>query len=277
VTPTATANSTTKSRVTRSTTDQPPPMLDSNILINRLAATNGNAPPESIFAKARRRTFPTHYDVSLHLYSIVGGTPADPAKLEGWLKSKFPDATTNSRILDQLKEVAKEIAQETGQAPDPADIAEQVAVDKHLNCFKRDALTGNLIIEGRQVNSMLKEVTNIRFAKERWGPTKKGAASWLVEHMFILDDSISLGVTQPTEVVERFVHTWRGNAISHDEVVRGAQISFTIATDALADSVLTPQVWEELWTTAEFTGLGAVRSQGYGRFAVTKFDKVKAK
>lgn len=246
------------------------PMLESNIIVNRALAGDG----KSVFAEARKRLYSTVYSVTLRMDTLVGGTPADPAKLAAWIRTKFPDSTADSRIMQAITEVAVAIAQETGVAPD-RDVAVEAVVDKNLNVFKRDANSGELIIEGRQVKSMLKECVNIRWPKNRWGPTNKGPRSWFSEHCFVLEDSIGLGIYEPTRIQERFVHTWRGNGISRDEVAEGCELSFTMALDT--DDVISQDMWGELFVTGEMNGLGAVRSQGYGTFVVTRFDKIEAK
>ena len=40
------------------------------------------------------------------------------------------------------------------------------------------------------------------------------------------------------------------------------------------DHPFTDEQWGLLWTTAQKQGLGATRSQGYGRYVVTKWETV---
>lgn len=72
--------------------------------------------------------------------------------------------------------------------------------------------------------------------------------------------------------MQRFVQTWRGSAIQYEEYVDECAVSFTVASDW----EFTDEQWALLWLTAEQNGLGATRSQGYGRFEVTQWDPIKA-
>ena len=46
-------------------------------------------------------------------------------------------------------------------------------------------------------------------------------------------------------------------------------IPFTVVTD----HDFTDKDWAMIWTTGELQGLGASRSQGYGTYTVTKWEK----
>ena len=168
------------------------------------------------------------------------------------------------------------------------EAASVVDLNKHLNGFKRDPKTGELYIEGRQVKAMLKESANIRWPYPNvvWGPNGprkaasvkgegrgKVSSAFFAEHVFVQEDQIGLGVTEPTGVVQRFVQTWRGSAIQYEEYIDGPVVSFTVATDY----DFTDEQWALLWLTAEQNGLGATRSQGYGRFEVVEWTPIVLK
>lgn len=113
-------------------------------------------------------------------------------------------------------------------------------------------------------------VANIRWPKDRWGPSNKGTLSFFPEHVFVQEDRIPLGVTEPTGIAQRFVHTWRGSGIQYEEYVDQAKVTFTVATE----SKFSEEQWALLWLTAEQNGLGASRSQGYGRFEVVGWKAI---
>ncbi len=112
----------------------------------------------------------------------------------------------------------------------------------------------------------------MRWPKERWGISKKGTLSFFPEHVFVQEDILPLGVMEPTGIGQRFVHTWRGSAIQYEEYVDDAVIVATIATDF----EFSDEQWGLLWLTGQEQGLGASRSQGYGRYTVTGWETLPA-
>lgn len=216
----------------------------------------------SVFAKYSPRAYPYNFRATLQVATICGGTPTDPKVAEGWLRTKL--ATTDELIQQAVAEVMVE----RGVTADEATVI--VDQQKHLNGFRRDE--NGLYIEGRQVKAAIKEAANVRWPKERWGPSRKGTLSFFAEHVFIPEDRLHLGVTVPTGVNQRFVHTWRGSGIQYEEYVTDAKVQFTVTTDY----DFTAEQWALLWLTGEQQGLGATRSQGYGRYVVTGWDKVSA-
>jgi hypothetical protein len=106
-----------------------------------------------------------------------------------------------------------------------------------------------------------------------WGTTNKGLLNFIAEHVMVVEDRLPLGVTEPTRVMQRFIHTFRGNGIQYDEVVEDAEINFTV----IADHSFAEKEWAMIWLTGEQQGVGANRSQGFGRYQVTRWEAVKAK
>jgi hypothetical protein len=49
-------------------------------------------------------------------------------------------------------------------------------------------------------------------------------------------------------------------------------IPFTVRTDW----ELSPEQWAMIWLTGQEQGIGASRSQGYGRYTVTKWEPTRA-
>lgn len=215
----------------------------------------------SVFDKPKyvAAAYPHRFNGSILISTCAGGTPTDPKVAEGWLKSKLADKD------DLIRDAVAEVMVERGVTADEA--AGIVDLNKHLNGFKRDEL--GLYIEGRQLKACIKEAASIRWPNEKWGPTRKGTRSFFPEHVFVVEDRLPFGVQEPSGVMQRFVHTWRGNGIQYEEYVEDAKIDFTLITDYAFKA----EEWAMLWLTAEQNGLGASRSQGFGRFQVTKWDK----
>lgn len=66
------------------------------------------------------------------------------------------------------------------------------------------------------------------------------------------------------------MHTFRGSGIQYEEYVNGAVIDFTV----IADHEFTPAQWAAIWTSGEQQGIGASRSQGWGRYEVTRWESL---
>jgi len=219
----------------------------------------------SVFAKFQNELFPYRFAGQLVVGTIAGGTPTDPNVAEGWIRTKL-GATD-----DLLRQMVAETMVERGITADEAAV--EVSKNKHLNGFKRDA--EGLFIEGRQLKAALKEAASCAVAAGKlnargWGKTNKGLLSYLSEHVFVVEDKLHLGVTEPTGINQRFVHTFRGSGIQYEEYVTDAKISFTV----IADHEFSEKEWAAIWTSGEQQGIGASRSQGYGRYEVTQWDRL---
>lgn len=220
-------------------------------------------PPTSIFD--RTRTY-TQYELGIHCYDIVGGTPSDPRIIEGWIRTNLGD--TPDQEIARL--VAETMLEREIEAP---DAIQAVAATMKLNGFKRDPEHG-LYSEGRHLKACIKEAANVSWPKRRWGPSSKGTLSWWPEHVFVAESRLYHGRTEPDEPTrQRFVSTWRGTSMVYEEVNYDVDLSATILIDN--PKLVSDEDWEGLWTRAEQIGLGAVRSQGYGKFVVTKWGRVR--
>jgi hypothetical protein len=230
---------------------------------------------ESTFAKYKDLAWPYKFTCTLHLYSIAGGVPSDPTVAEAWIRSKVqgPD--------DMLKRMAEEAIAARfpeGFPPGPAGDAgrkeaeEQAIRDlnrlKHLNGFKRDA--NGLYIEGRQVKAALKEGASIaaaagKLALQKWGYTNKYIQGFVAEHIVVPDEIIYLGRDEPDVIVQSFPENKRigQRGIQLTEVCRDVDITFTVKSDW----GFTQKEWAMIWLTGAEEGLGACRSQGYGRYS----------
>lgn len=229
---------------------------------------------KSVFERYAPKAYPHNFRATIHLERIAGGIPTDPKVAEGWIRSKIGE-TADDAIRAEVSRAMIERAAQFTEEITPAqkvqmekEILAEVNANRHLNGFKRDE--NGLYIEGRQVKAAIKEAANVRWPKDRWGPSRKGTMSFFAEHVFVQEDRIPLGVTAPSEVAQRFVHTWRGSGIQYEEVVHDVTVSFTVATD----HDFSAEQWAMLWLTGEKQGLGATRSQGYGRYTVIGWDKL---
>lgn len=225
----------------------------------------------SVFAKFEQKAWPYSFAGTLHISTIAGGTPTDPKVAEGWIRSK--GALGQDARDDLIRQAVAETMVERGVSADEAVV--EVAKTKSLNGFKRDE--NGLYIEGRQLKAGIKEAASVAYAagkllnggKNAWGRTSKGILGFIAEHVCVVEDRLYLGVIEPSGVNQRFVHTFRGSSIQYEEYVTDAKVDFTVKSD----HVFTDEQWAMLWLTGEQQGLGASRSQGYGRYEVTRWDR----
>lgn len=216
-----------------------------------------------VFSDYEQKVYPHRWQATLRVGEIHGGTPTDPKKAEGWIRAKMgeqADEAVRRLVVDTMAERGV-----------TADEAVSDVMDHHsLNGFKRDPSTGEPYLEGRCVKAMLKEAANIAWPKRRWGESKKGTRSYFAEHVFVPEEHIPFGVAEPTGIDQRFVHTFRGSGIQYEEYVDNALLTFTVE----ADAEISHDDWAALWLRAQRNGLGASRSQGYGKFEVVGWEKI---
>jgi hypothetical protein len=223
----------------------------------------------SVFDAYEQDVYKYRYRCELAVSNIHGGVPSNPNVAKGWLKTKFKDK--DELVVELINTTMIERGLEPGTDVDETTldgILDEAVKMRQLSGFYRHPDTGELSIRGRHVKAMIKEAANIAYAKERWGPTRKGTKSFFAEHVFVAEDWIPLGRTAPDGVDQRFVSTWRGTGIQYDEFVEDVKVGFTVLTD----HKFSKKDWAILWVTAQHNGLGAARSQGYGTFSVETWD-----
>lgn len=219
----------------------------------------------SVFADQRKNVY-VSYAAELLVSHLVGGCPSDPRVAEGWLKKNL--GADNEDLIREM--VAKTMVERGVEFDDAFD---EVAKGTKLNGFKRDPEHG-LYIEGRHAKAMLKEAANVSWPKRSWGPSRKGTRSYWAELVQVDDDRIYLGVDKPTAIQQRFVSTFRGQGIQYEEYVVDAVVALTVSVDVNASKEISVDDWTELWIRAESLGIGATRSQGFGKFVVTRWEQL---
>lgn len=261
----------------------------------------------SVFDELRRKIYDRRFLVELHVGCLVGGTPTDRNVAEGWIRTKMGQQSDElvtaevEKVMEERgvtgQEAAKIVAKNRSLSgfkrdfnSDIALMTQERATTEGVWVLDEDGETqvhrvftpeearrtfGELYIEGRQVKAMIKEAAMIAVAAKRvepkgWGETRKGMLGFLVEHLFVEEEKLLLGVTDPSEVVQSFVHTWRGSGIKLEERVRDAVVTFTLASDFDFEAK-SRDFYGHVLVTGEENGLGASRSQGFGRFRVTQF------
>jgi hypothetical protein len=218
------------------------------------------------------------YRVSLRFTDrIMGGTPKDPKVIEGWIKTKMkvPEgAELRALVARTMLEMGHDIATDPTIEQLDAAIAASVA-SKNTNGFKADA--SGLYIESRQVKAMLKECANIVYSKQKFGPSGKFAKGYVAERIFVEEDRIHLGRIEP-DGVDLFIGHVTGPqgpraTLTYYEYCTQPELAFTLLS---LQDCLSPKQWEDIFEEAEQNGLGALRSQGFGRFKLVAVEPVAA-
>lgn len=220
----------------------------------------------SAFASYTAAAWPYRFAATISVRNLAGGVPTDPRVAEGWLKTKLADKD------DVIRDLVAQTMVERGITADQA--ASEVDKLKHLNGFKRNE--GGLYIEGRQLKAAIKEAAGVARAtdklKAKWGTTNKGVLGFVAEHVMVVEDVLQLGVDEPSRVLQSFPKNPRTGqtGIQYTEVVDAAVFDCTV----IADHEFREEEWAMLWLTGEQQGLGASRSQGFGRYEVTHWEAV---
>lgn len=206
----------------------------------------------------------------------MGGTPKDPKLIEGWLRAKAGIEDVEEVRMAVIRTLAEQGADvRPGMTYEEIEAAaEKIAGTKETAGFKRGEQ--GLYIEARQVKAALKESTNILYAGQRVGPTKKGARSFLAERVFVSPDQLWLSRDEPDgiELVVGHVTGAQGprSTLGYHEYARGAQIGFDVL---VARDEIPAEWWPDLWVHMQENGLGALRSQGYGKFDILAWERVR--
>lgn len=230
---------------------------------------------QSVFAGQADGLF-TVYEADLAFEDkIMGGVPKDPKIIEGWLRSQA-GIEDGSEIREAMLRTLVELGADVRSDMTDEELykaAEELATMKQTNGFKRD--DNGLYIEDRQVKAMLKESVNILYAGDRWGKTRKGPRSFVAERAFVKPARIYLGRDEPDgiELVIGHVSDASGkrSTLAYHEYAE--QPILKIQVEMLRDE-LSHEQWAEIFYHAERNGLGALRSQSHGRFAVTRWERV---
>jgi hypothetical protein len=226
-----------------------------------------------------------HYEVECQFTSLVmAGTPARADVIAGFIRAKM-GVDSDTELAAMVKKTLGEIGVETPDAATLEDVikaSESIASERHGNVFKRDQ--HGLYLETRQVKSGLKEATNVLYAGERWGKTKKGPKNAISEWIFLHGQRIYLGR-------ERADGQWTQHGVvsgpsgsrstlTQYEYVDKPRITFilkSLVDPANDHERISPDQWAMLLGYLQYSGLGALRSQSHGQFKVVGFTRVDLK
>lgn len=224
----------------------------------------------------------TEYKVELQFREwYIGGTPKDPEVLESWLRTKT--LVTQEEELAQmmartLREQGYEIEEDLTYE-EVSEVVKTLAGEKRTNGFKFD--DEGIYIEDRTIKAALKECINILYAGTPMGKTRKGAKNFLAERVFVNPSRIRF-LDEHDKVIRephgktRFIGHVTGpqgprSSLTYHEYVEQGIIRFTVR---VTDDAIPHDYWPRIWRQMEENGLGSLRSQSFGRFVVTDWQKI---
>lgn len=245
------------------------------------------------------------YDVELQTkHLLMGGIPADPRIIEAWIRTKTGgiidrDEEVRLMMIRNLQEQGVEGIGPEDDFQKILDASAKIAAQKSTVGFKRNQRTGQLVIESRQIQAMLKENCNILYSDQRWGATSKSPKGMLAENvsfgseyapiwhvedyenyerdeLWKLDDPELVPVMEQDGIQLMIGHvdgaSGKRSTLTYHQYVASARLRFRmmVIRDRFDETT-----WQEIWTACEGNGLGAVRSQLFGTFDLVRFDLVK--
>jgi hypothetical protein len=239
---------------------------------------------KNVFADYVDKIYKYRFAGEILIEELMGGTPSNEKVAEGWLRAKL-GLTTEDAVAQAVQEVM-ESRRDSTEGPISADDAlKEVDRSRHLNGFKRDE--SGLHIEGRHLKAMIKEAASVARTVNnlpaKFGATNKGTAGFIAEHIVVVERNLYIyqedpvtkkvvNVTEETGIRQSFPKNpiTRQTGIQYTEYVENAIVAFTVVTDY----EFTEEQWAAIWVTGSNQGIGASRSQGYGRFTPIKWDRL---
>jgi len=212
------------------------------------------------------------YRVTINIRDrICGGIPKSKDVIAKWVETKIKGA-----------EAQKEVVKETVAAMGDQLTEEKIA--KMWTGFKKDG--DGPYIEARQAMALLKESANIlKGLKPKTGKGSKpiidiaNFRARLAERVFVEPNRLHLGVgpEEPVEFMERTIDvmTPQGprSAFKRVDYVEQPTITFTLRV--LNDELIDREDLEKVLIHGQNLGIGADRSQGYGKFDLVSIEETK--
>jgi len=199
------------------------------------------------------------YQVELRFRDkILGGIPVAKELIEPWLRARGMEEKA-------IKEVAEDVAEAVGAVP-------AAEVERAWTTFKRD--DKGIYIEERQIKALLREAAFVLRLTQ-----KRGLRDTIAHGVFTEPDRIYLTrdgqqITAPDGVIEGPIHvmTAQGprSSLKRQDYIEKAEAQFTlmVAGPSTGEQTISVRDLAEMWIHAQDIGLGASRSQGYGKFSV---------
>jgi hypothetical protein len=228
----------------------------------------------------------TRYAVEIQVREwLIGGTPKDPDTIRKWLRARLE--MDDRAIIELANEVAQQMTAERVEKAKEGEDPGRPSAEEILEATARQfeggngfkTIDGQLVYEGRCMKAALKEAANVAYPGTTWPGKpqgiKKGLMRYLAERVFVEEQQIPLGVTQPSGTEQRIKHvmTPEGprSAINVVDYVEKPTLSFTVR---VLDDFLPQQAWARIWENAENIGIGADRARSDGKFDLLRWDRI---
>lgn len=223
------------------------------------------------------------YEVKLQVTDLLlGGLPKDPELIKGFLEGRAKKARTPEEKEQLTKKIAKEIKQKEN-----GEIDYVKEEEKSWTTFKSDE-TG-LYIEERQIKALLREAMSTQRLS-----SIPGFRDQINHGVFTNPDKIHLKrenngkpevIKKPDKHVEDIGHgmSARGprSFIKRSDAVEGPAIKFELlvakSQHPSKEIPINTKRLKDMFLLGQSIGLGANRSQGYGKFNLLKFEEIKSK
>lgn len=193
---------------------------------------------------------------------VCGGMPRNKDLIRAWVEAgtKYADEQTEKLIQENAELVVNEVAEKVWQG------------------FPEDE--NGLFIPARQVKAALKQSASLLGITKQ----KRGSKQVLAEGLEVKapdgSDRIHLGVKEPSGTYENAIHVMTAQgprtALRRMDYVVAPRISFEVwvlKTAAQETRHIGENELVSILQHAQENGLGASRSQGYGKFDVVEFSK----
>jgi hypothetical protein len=221
------------------------------------------------YVKQFEGTLWDYYRVKLKVGHLVGGVPKDPKMVEAWIGATCKEFSQEERA---------KIVQATVAAL-PEKIGEEL--DNSGTTFLVDPDNG-LYLEGRQLKALLKECANIMRNSVPSGKKdgELGVAalkSKMADQVFVEEEKVFLDRQRIDRTIQRAIHIPDGprgprNAIKVSDILDNVDVAFTVRR--LRKGTVSEEALFLCLHFGEQNGLGADRSQGFGKFKVVSVDKL---
>ncbi len=205
---------------------------------------------------------------------VIGGIPQKPEIIESWLRTRIlgGDEELRIQLIKTLDDIGIEVPADASRE-EVIEAASKMAAARQGNTFQRDAR--GLCLGDYNVKAMAKEATNILFAGERWGKTKKGPKNAVSEWLFVDEKRIPLGRMEPDGTHTQIGHVTgpQGprSTLTYYDYCQEPSCEFTVSS---LEDRLTREQWERILVLGQRLGLGSLRSLSHGQYVVTAFDRL---
>jgi len=209
------------------------------------------------------------YEVTVEFEKpVVGGIPKSPEVIAAWIESR---AKKKGRMPEEIQKLIEKVSSEVYISED--DMEKEI--EKTWTTFKGDK--EGIYIEDRNIKAMLREAASTLGLFKGTGSTARkqtfqhGLTIKPYRIRFYRDGEV---IREPEDIQERpIIIDYKGNTISalkrEDIVKEGARITFYICI--VANNVFSEKMVKEMVEIAQEIGIGAARSQGFGKFKIVEF------